>query len=66
MSNKYKVYSSREWERMLKDNGYQLMRTSGDHQIWFNKNTGKTLLSTATRINPMVARRLIKENNLVN
>lgn len=58
-----KVYTSREFKRLLIDNGYVYKRTTGDHMIYGN---GKNTISFNIRnLNRMVARRLIKENNLI-
>ena len=59
-----KVYSTREFKKLLTSNGYQPMedRGKGSHSIYIN-NTGNKI-TINKRINPMVARRLIKENNL--
>ena len=58
-----KEYTEREFERLLKANGYTLDRAKGDHNIWTNGQ--RTISVTAGRPpNKMVIRRLIKENNL--
>lgn len=61
---KYKVYSFKEFSRLLKDNGYALLRTNGDHYIYGNNSGDKITINC--NLNPMVARRLIKEHNLFN
>ena len=58
---KYKVLSNREFEKILKNNGYVVARTSGGHTIWKKSNDSITVNQS---INPMVMRRLIKEHNL--
>ena len=58
---KYKVLSNREFEKILKDNGYVVARTSGGHTIW---KKGDNSITVNHNINPMVMRRLIKEHNL--
>ena len=58
-----KEYTNRDLERLLKANGFNLDRQKGDHNIWTNGN--KTVSITAGRpINRMLARRIVKENNL--
>ena len=58
---KYSVYSDKEFERILIANGWTINRCSGDHTIWVKNGNH---IAVQKRINPMVARRLIKENNL--
>lgn len=59
------VFTVREFRIILKDNGYTLQRKRGDHEIWVN-DEGKhiSIPNNSKCINVMVARRLIKENNL--
>jgi predicted RNA binding protein YcfA (HicA-like mRNA interferase family) len=59
---KYKVLSNREFEKILKNNGYVVARTSGGHTIWQKGNDSITVNHS---INPMVMRRLIKEHQLI-
>ena len=59
---KTKAFNTHEMERILLDNGFELVRHSGDHRIW--KRNDDTVVLTR-KINKMWARRLIKENNLV-
>lgn len=58
-----RVYTSREFCRILKANGYLLHNTTGSHYVYKHPITGKTI-SINLNLNKMVARRLIKENNL--
>ena len=61
---KYKVYSKREWERLLQDNGYKFLSVAnGNHQIWKNDKRNDTILFPKS-INPMICRRTIKEHGL--
>lgn len=55
-------YNRKDFEDILKKNGYHLKRVKGDHFIWSN---GKNHITINYYLNPMVALRLIKENNLV-
>ena len=32
-----KVYNDREIKRILKENGYHVERTKGDHEIWMSE-----------------------------
>lgn len=56
-----KTWNKREFERLLRRNGYKLDRVNGSHYIYTN---GSSSISIKPKINKMVARRLIKENNL--
>lgn len=60
---KYAVMDNRDFERVLKNNGYSIARTTGGHTIWYNAER-KDSITVNTNINPMVVRRLIKEHNL--
>ena len=63
MKNKQLVYTYRSFIKILKNNGYVLVRKRGDHFIYKNKDGN--IISINLKLNPMVARRLIKENELV-
>ena len=54
--------SSREIIKILKNNNYKCIRVSGDHHIYSNGTN--TISITVPKINRMIVRRLIKENNL--
>lgn len=60
---KYRVLSDREFAKLLKQNGYAVARTSGDHTVYYNAER-KDSITVNRNINPMVVRRLIKEHNL--
>ena len=60
---KYAVMNNRDFEHVLKNNGYSIVRTTGGHTIWYNTEH-KDSITVNTDINPMVTRRLIKEHNL--
>ena len=57
-------WSVREFKELLRINGYILTRSKGDHLIFTKPNCIQHISIPATQINMMVARRLIKENNL--
>lgn len=59
-----KTYSTREFKKILQDNGYSYSRCKGDHATYKN-NQGKTITINVVRFKPIVAQRLIKENNLI-
>jgi predicted RNA binding protein YcfA (HicA-like mRNA interferase family) len=60
---KYAVITNRDFEKILKANGYTIVRTSGGHSIWYNDDK-KDSITISSKLNPMVARRLIKEHDL--
>lgn len=64
MSCSGKVYSTREFTKLLSSNGYRKMddRGKGSHSIYMNKFGDKVTINKS--LNPMVARRLIKEHGL--
>lgn len=63
MCNKPKRYTQREFEQLLKRNGYKVHRNCGSsHTIYMNETGDK--ITVNARINEMVALRLIKEHNL--
>ena len=61
---KYAVLNDREFAHILKRNGYVIARHSGDHTIWYNGEK-RDSITVSKNINPMVARRLIKEHQLI-
>ena len=60
-----KVYNCREIKRILKENGYHVERTKGDHEIWMSEKSGRHITIPTKNINRMVWQRLVKENNLI-
>ena len=58
-----KTYTHREFVRILNKNGYVRDHVTGSH-ITYIKGDDK-IVATNNRINKMVARRLIKEHELV-
>lgn len=59
---KHKPKNLREFEPILKANGYHEIRSRGSHFIYGN---GKNQITVNKDLNKMVQLRLIKENNLV-
>lgn len=55
----------RVFEKILKNNGYILNRTKGDHLIYIHTETHIHIAITAKEVNGTIAKRLIKENNLI-
>lgn len=60
---KYQIITYKQMCKLLKRNGYKLNRFNGDHAIYV-KN-GCNHVSVSFKLNPMVARRIIKENDLL-
>lgn len=60
---KYEVFTDRQFNKILKRNGYVVSRTNGDHTIWYNESR-KDSVTVSKNLNPMVAQRLIKEHKL--
>lgn len=56
-------YSKREFEKVLRENGFYYSRNSGSHLIY--KNERGRHISIPQSMNMCVIRRLIKENNLI-
>lgn len=57
------IYTQKEFEKILKRNGYVLNRQKGDHLIYVNES-GRHI-SVKYPLNPCISRRLIKEYNLI-
>ena len=56
-------YTSREFIRIIEKNGFYYSRNNGDHSIYVN-DKGEHI-SIPHRLACVIARRLIKENNLI-
>ena len=56
------VFTQKEFDKILKVNGYKLNRHNGDHHIYVNES-GRHI-SVKYPLNPCISRRLIKEYNL--
>ena len=52
----------RNFQAVLKKNGYVKVRTNGSHEIY--KNESNTISVPCIKLNMLIAKRLIKENNL--
>ena len=64
MRNFKRSYNKRDVLKMLKKNGYSLVRQSGSHSI-FENHKGDHLTVKLSSFNPMIFQRLVKENNLI-
>ena len=56
-------YSKREFDKVLRQNGFHYVRNSGSHSIYIN-GRGRHI-SVPPSMNMCVIRRLIRENNLI-
>ena len=57
-------YTSREFIKIAEFNGFYYDRHNGDHAIYRNAKNGRHI-SIPKNLECVIARRLIKENNLV-
>jgi predicted RNA binding protein YcfA (HicA-like mRNA interferase family) len=58
-----KQYTSREFIKIVKYNGFKYKRHNGDHAIYIN-DKGRHI-SIPNHLECVIAHRLVKENNLV-
>ena len=58
-----KQFTSREFIKIVKLNGYFYNRSNRDHDIFINDNGDH--ISIPNHLECVIARRLIKENNLI-
>lgn len=61
---KTKSFSSREFNRILINNGFELVRKKGDHYIFKRGQDTVSTTNGSSGINMMVARRIVKTYNL--
>ncbi len=59
-------YTVRSFKMILINNGYELKRRKGDHDIYSNGSRTISIPVGNKSINRMLARRLVKENQLMN
>lgn len=57
-----KHYNRREFVRLVRNNGFEYSRSKGGHDLYYN-NLGRHISIPHTLVD-VIARRLIKENNL--
>lgn len=63
---KMRQYTYLEMTKIVKRNGYGCARCTGDHFIYKREDgNGTIVLAKKKHINPCIARRLIKEHNLI-
>lgn len=58
-----KQFKTKEFIKLVERNGFHYVRHSGGHAIYYNDNGEH--ISIPKKIECVIARRLIKENNLV-
>ena len=58
-----KQFTSKEFIKIVKLNGYFYNRSNRDHDIFINDNGDR--ISIPNHLECVIARRLIKENNLI-
>lgn len=58
-----KQYTRREFVKLVRQNGFEYVRSKGGHDIYYNKE-GRHITIPQTLVD-VIARRLIRENNLV-
>lgn len=58
-----KQYTRREFVKLVRQNGFECVRSHGSYDIYYNKE-GRHIAIPQTLVD-VIARRLIKENNLV-
>lgn len=54
----------KQFERLLRDNGYTYNRQTGDHKIFTKEGCGH-ICYNMSKLNPIIVQRLIKEHQLV-
>ena len=55
-------YNPREFQKILKNNGFVYEHQTGDHRIW--KRDGVHISIPCTKLNPIIVQRLVKEHCL--
>ena len=55
-------YKPKEFQRVLRNNGWAFVRQRGSHQIW--KRDGETLSLPVVTLKPCISGKLIKEYQL--
>lgn len=56
-------YTLKEFERILRRNGYVFLRQNGSHRIWSHCITCE-IISVPIKCNPMITNRIIRQNHL--
>ena len=57
-----KQYSTRDFQRILKENGFVYLRSKGDHFTYRRDNRNLTI--NVVKLKPIICNRLIKEYSL--
>jgi predicted RNA binding protein YcfA (HicA-like mRNA interferase family) len=58
-----KQWAHREFVKLVRQNGFEYVRSKGSHDIYYNRQ-GRHISIPQTLVD-VIARRLIRENNLV-
>ena len=58
-----KQYARREFVKLVRQNGFEYVRSKGGHDIYYN-NKGRHISIPQTLVD-VIARSLVRENNLV-
>ena len=58
-----KKYTRREFIKLVRQNGFEYVRSKGGHDIYYN-NKGRHISIPQTLVD-VIARRLIRENKLI-
>lgn len=58
-----KQYTRREFVKLVRQNGFEYKRSNGGHDLYYN-NRGRHISIPQTLVD-VIARRLIRENNLI-
>ena len=59
-----RTYNRREFQKILKKNGWTVHHQTGSHVIYKNEK-GEHLVISMCKCNRMITQRLIKEHNLI-
>lgn len=58
-----KQYTRREFVKLVRQNGFEYVRSRGSHDIYYNKQ-GRHISIPQTLVD-VIARRLVRENKLI-
>lgn len=61
---RHRIYNKKEMDRLLRRNGFLLIRKNGDHFIYKKKGVKDNVVITGGENNKMLCKRLIKTYNL--
>lgn len=64
VNGKMRCYTFSQMEKIVRANGYVYSRTNGSHNVYKKPGAKHIVLARKKHVNPCIAHRLIKENNL--